>query len=209
LRTRSKNASTRLRCLGLWLLPLHVFLASVLPCRSQQASIRTEVEAVLESRWTNGDTAHEAIQKLGDQAFSVLISVATNDQEPYLRRWRAVFLLGKFDTEESADALAVVADSKHPLFRCYALQSIANLDKRRAIPVLIRKLDDQSVCMNIVVTDPAREYDVYVSDEAVRLLELVTARRFQKQTGDVPIRHRATKPWKKWWERNRKSYQPN
>ena len=63
---------------------------------------------------------------------------------------------------------------------------------------LIKKLDDQSVCMELVSTDPARTWPVYVADEAVRLLE--------KEMGfslgqNIDGEHRLTKPWKDWWKR--------
>lgn len=147
----------------------------------------------------------EPLTKWGD-GLRVLLSIATDVHQPYLRRWHAVFLLGTFDNRESADALSVITNDKSPLFRCYALQSIASLSERRAVPVLIGKLDDVSVCMGLSVTDPAREFDVYVSDEAVRLLELVTGQRFEKQPKGLATSHRATKRWKKWWAKNKQRY---
>ena len=119
-----------------------------------------------------------------------------------------MLLLATFDNRESAGALSTIANGRILSFRCTALQSLASLSERWALPVLVGKLDDKSVCMQIVVTDPAREYDVYVSDEAVRLLENVTGLKFEKPSDGLYVNHRATRPWKKWWEENKQHHAP-
>ena len=59
--------------------------------------------------------------------------------------------------------------------------------------------------MQEIVTDPARKSDLYVSDVAVGVLERTTGHSFEKETFGV---HRATKPWKDWWAKNKESWKP-
>jgi hypothetical protein len=60
--------------------------------------------------------------------------------------------------------------------------------------------------MKAVSTDPAEEHQVYVSDEAVRLLEQITGQSLDKEATNG---HRSTKPWKDWWAKQKGSAKPS
>ncbi len=160
-----------------------------------QTSARSQVESVLDSG-PGREKSHELVSKISGDPVPLLMSIAQSKEGSYVRRTRAIYLLATFKTEESERALTELAAHGSPEFRCPALQAFVELMSRDAIPLLMSSLDDHAVCMHTAVTDPAREQDVYVSDEAVRLLEQVTGQSF----GQAPAKgHRATKPWKKWW----------
>jgi HEAT repeat protein len=135
--------------------------------------VRSQVEAALDS-WSSRDSARDAISKISHDPLSALIAISKSKREPEVRRSRAIALLATFKVASSEHALDRLADDSDPKYRCLALHSIAELKSHSALPVLIRKLDDHAVCMKAVSTDPAEEHKVYVSDEAVRLLEQTT-----------------------------------
>lgn len=159
-----------------------------------QTTARSQVESVLDSG-PGREKSHELVSKISDDPVPLLMSIAQS-KGSYVRRTRAIYLLAMFKTEESEQALTELVVRGSPEFRCPALQAFVELKSRDAIPLLMRSLDDHAVCMRVALSDPARQRDVYVSDEAVRLLEQVTGKSF----GQPPATgHRATKPWKKWW----------
>ena len=160
-----------------------------------QASTRSQLAAALDS-WSDRAGTRGAILKITHDPVPLLASIATTKDDPDVRRLHAIAILATFKTERSKQALDQLADDPNPKCRCAALQSMAELESRGAIPVLIRKLDDQAVCMEAASTDPPEEHDVYVSDEAVRLLEHITG---QSTATESVGGHRATRPWRKWW----------
>lgn len=162
---------------------------------SGQTAILSQVAAELDS-WTSRDTARVAVLKITSHPVPLLADFAESKNEPDIRRSRSISLLATFKLPESQRALVQLADDPTPKFRCLALQSLTELDSQVALPVLVRKLDDKAVCMKLTITDSARGRDVYVSDEAVRLLEMTTGKTFNKDPKAV---HRATNPWKEWW----------
>jgi len=162
---------------------------------SGQTAILSQVAAELDS-WTSRDTARVAVLKITSNPVPLLADVAQSKNEPDIRRSRSISLLATFKVPASQRALVQLADDPTPKFRCLALQSLTELDSHVALPVLVRKLDDEAVCMKDTITGPERGRDVYVSDEAVRLLEMTPGKNFDKDSKAV---HRATKPWKEWW----------
>jgi len=138
-----------------------------------------------------------AVVAAGDSHLGALTSIARSDESD-IRRIRAVEVLATFNCAESVATLDRLTDDRVPEVRCYALRSIAEFPSLTSVPILIAKLDDRDTCMDMVATDPARTFPVFVSDEAVRLLEGVVRRSFEPgdhQVGD----HRMTDPWKEWW----------
>ncbi|HZR32726.1 MAG TPA: HEAT repeat domain-containing protein [Terriglobales bacterium] len=172
-------------------------LGSTLNLGVCQTSVQSQVESILDSGSSRSET-RDLILKISDHPVPVLLSIAQSTGESHVRRTRAINLMAAFKTEESERALAEIAEHGNARLRCSALQAFVELKSRDAIPMLIKKLDDQAVCMQTVETDPARQYDVYVSDEAVRLLEQITRQSFGEKSADG---HRATKPWKEWWSK--------
>jgi hypothetical protein len=160
-----------------------------------QTSVRPQIEAALDS-WSSRANTRDAIMKVSQDPVRVLIAIANSRHESDARRSHAIALLATFREPLSGSGLEQLTEDSNPKYRCLALQSIVELKSRSAVPVLIRKLDDQAVCMKLVSTDPGEERQVYVSDEAVRLLEQITGQSFgEESTGG----HLATKPWKDWW----------
>lgn len=176
-------------------------LACVLGAAAGQTSPQSQVEAAIDS-WSDRAGTREEITKLTVDPVSILAIIARSSSQPEVRRSHAIALLGTFKVASSERVLRQLADDENPVYRCLALQSLVELKARDALPVLVGKLNDQAVCMKITSTDPAREGDVYVSDEAVRLLEQVTGQSFEQESAGG---HRATKPWKEWWTKQRSS----
>jgi hypothetical protein len=164
--------------------------------------LRSQVEGVLDS-WSDREHTRRAILKLSLDPLPALVSIAKSDRESEIRRTRAIALLGTFGEAPSEHALDDLTDDRNPKYRCLAIQSLAELKPPSTVPMLIRKLDDRDVCMKTISTDPAEEHDVFVSDEAVRLLEQITGQSFDQESTSS---HRGTRAWKTWWaSRQRRS----
>jgi len=164
-----------------------------------QTTIASKVDAALDS-WASRNNTRVAVLKITANPVPLLASIAESNGEPDIRRSRAIALLATFKVTTSERALIQLVDDSTPKFRCLALQSLTELNSHVALPVLVRKLDDKAICMKLTMTDPAREQEVYVSDEAVRLLEMITGQTFGKEP---KAGHRATNPWKEWWSKQR------
>jgi HEAT repeats len=164
----------------------------------------SRVEAVIEA-WSSRSETRSAILSVTPHPVHILVDIAKSKREPDVRRIHAIALLGTFNDSSSIRALDQLTNDKDPKYRCLALESLAEAASGNAISVLITKLDDQEVCMKDVATDPAVEREVFVSDEAVRLLEQVTGYSFEPK---YDRGHRATQPWEKWWSK-RKVSKPN
>lgn len=154
---------------------------------------------VLDS-WSSRKDARAALLSLGPSGLDALQAVAKSEQESHLRRSRAITLLATFQTASSIQTLGDITWDKKPIYRCLALQALAELRSKEVLPILMTKLADQSTCMTILRTDPPREHEVFVSDEAVRALELVTGVTLEE---GLEERHRATQPWYEWWSKQK------
>lgn len=176
-------------------------------CAQSRPGLKPEVIAILDN-WTTRADANASISKLGPEAVALLGTIAADDSETHARRWRSISLLGSLPPSESVVPLGNVARGAKPIYRCFALQSLAETGSEGAIPVAISQLDNNSSCMTAISTDPARETAVRVSDEAVRALETITGRSFEPNAAFGV--HRAAEPWKKWWQDQeaRKKKQP-
>ncbi len=165
---------------------------------SREAGARLEVETALDG-WSSRTSVLEGLAKISANVVPVLVSIAVDPHESHLRRWRAILLLGTFKTHEAVDGLARLSKDNNPLYRCFSIQSMAEIGSSATIPALIDKISDHDVCMKTVSSDPAEETQVFVSDEAVRALEKVTERSF----GEGADGHKLTKPWQDWWEKHK------
>jgi len=170
-----------------------------------QTSVRSQVESVLDAGGGR-EKGHELVSKISDHPVPLLMSIAQSTQDSYVRRTRAIYLLATFKTKESELALSELTTHSGPEYRCPALQALVEIRSQDAIPLLINSLDDRAVCMHATLTDPARAQEVYVADEAVRLLEQVTGQSFGHVLANG---HRATKPCKKWWVRQKANAEPS
>jgi HEAT repeats len=178
----------------------------LLTCESATAGAQTSRQSRIEAAidgWSSRASTRVAILKLTADPVPTLVMIAKSREAQEIRRQHAITLLATFDTAQSARALTEIADDANPGNRCFALQSLVELKSADSVPILVRKLDDHSVCMKTVSTDPTEEQKVYVSDEAIRLLVLVTGQSFENtQRLDG---HKASDPWKEWWRRQAKS----
>lgn len=165
--------------------------------------IRPQVEAILDF-WSDREAGHAAVSELGSEGMKALVAIAVSGDQSHLRRSRAIWLLGTFNTSEAVRGLTRITEDRKPLYRCLALQALAEIGSDETLTVVVRKLDDRAVCMKTVSTDPVTEKEVFVSDEAVRALERITGLSFENE---CPSRkgHRATQPWKQWWEKRQRS----
>jgi HEAT repeat protein len=159
---------------------------------------KSDVESILD-HWETRKKAHSDLDNLGEAGHQLLAAVATDVRQPYPRRWHAIQLLGTYKDPVVSHALIQLLDDDKLIYRTYAIYGLMELKDRDAIPALIHKLDDHSVCLQETETDPVRTIDIYCSDEAVRALEEITGLSFEKEKDLWIIGHRATKPWKDWW----------
>jgi len=83
--------------------------------------------------------AADALGKLGvSSAIPALISLLRDDSVDSMTRWTPAYQLRNFDTPEVAKTLIAVAKNRkeHYLLRVIAIESIAHLEGRKAIPLL-------------------------------------------------------------------------
>ena len=182
----------------LWRIALVPHLVACALNIAAQIPQRSEIAAALDA-WAGRAGTRDAISKISRDPLPALIYIAQSIGESEIHRSHALALLATFKDARSGRALDQIANDSNPTYRCLALQSLAELKSRGAVPTLISRLDDQGTCIRTRITDPAEERDVYVSDEAVRLLEQVTGQSFAQESGDG---HRPTKPWKDWWSKS-------
>jgi hypothetical protein len=175
-----------------------VLLALVIGIPAQTTS-RSDIGSAIDS-WQSLASTRDSILKIGRDPLPALASIANSKDESVIRRTHAIELLATFHDTRAEAGLTQVTNDRDPTFRCLGLQSLVELKSRDAIPTLINKLGDHDTCMKMNSTDPPRRYNVYVSDEAVRLLELVTGQSFDPT---FVYGHRKTEPWKKWWRQQR------
>jgi HEAT repeat protein len=167
------------------------------------APIQSQVEAVLDG-WQGWKAARESLLKLGmgTDVIGALGAISQEKGQTYTRRSHAIELLATFKSDESVKILGQVTINSDPVFRCAAIRSLAAIGLKSTVPILVHKLDDRSVCMQMQSTDPAHADDMYVSDLAVGALEQVTGQTFDKKSSNP---HRPTQPWKEWWIKKNKS----
>ena len=170
-------------------------------CLQSDTDLAIQVESTLRTANLNQERA--SLLKIASEADLVktLVAIVQTKSLPYLKLVDAFALVGTFKSQQAVDGLAELMAHRDPLVRCLAIGALTSIGTPAALPVLVKALDDQSVCMQTVFTDPARQYDVFVSDIAVEALENVTKRKFEPVSGDPP-RHRDTRPWKKWWQKS-------
>jgi hypothetical protein len=181
-----------------------IILSVVASGAAAQTASRSDVEVAIGS-WQSRASTRAAILKIGGDPIPALVSIASSKDESVLHRTHAIAVLATLQSPSSELGLKQLTNGSDPVFRCFALQSLVELKSRDAIPTLIDKLEDHDTCFKLNASDPPREYDIYVSDEAVRLLEFVTGRSFEPK---FICGHRKTQPWKAWWLKQKASPSP-
>jgi hypothetical protein len=154
----------------------------------------TEVEAVLDA-WSTRTSTRQNLIQIGPQAQEIVSMIARSSDQTFLRRSRAISLLGTFGNSRSVQTLKDISNTAQSNYRCLAMHALAEIGTEEVLSILVEKLGDRTTCMKSVSTDPGRENDVFVCDEAARLLELITGLSF----GHQEDRDKRTKMWKLWW----------
>lgn len=178
-----------LRALGLWV----VLSCSFLSIAADADSTTRRIEAVLD-KWSSRSAARQALFQIGPEAQSALSVIARASDQSFIRRSRAISLLGTIGNAESMKALGDISRAGSSTHRCLAMHALAEIGTEEALAFLIERLDDSSVCMREVSTDPGDEADVLVCEEAIRLLGNITGLSFAADSKDEQ-----TKLWKAWW----------
>jgi hypothetical protein len=172
-----------------------IVLAVLVVGAAPQTTPRADVLAAID-HWQNRTSTRDSILKIGGDPLPALVSIANSKDESVIHRTHAIGLLATFHDARAEAGFIQLTNDGNPMFRCFGLQSLSELKSRGAVPTLISKLDDRETCMTMNSTDPPQKSPIYVSDEAVRLLELVTGQSFEPK---FMYGHRKTEPWKKWW----------
>mgnify|MGYP001769237274 CR=1 FL=1 len=178
---------------------IFIFIIGVIEACEQARStdIKIKVSAIIDN-WKTRAEASAAIHDIGQDALDCIGIIAIDEHETHIRRWRSIMLLGTAPSKQSIPFLGQIATTSKAIYRCLALQALAESGSKHAIPILISQLDNCESCMIVTSTDPMQEDAILVSDEAVRALETITGKSFEPNvTFGV---HRATGPWKKWWK---------
>jgi WD40 repeat protein len=96
---------------------------------------------------------------------------------------------------------------------CVAINALQSYRTPDLVPLFMGRLDDRQSCGNIVRftiggggRGKDKETEVFVSDEAVGALERVTGMRLEQENDLFVIGHRATQPWKDWWNENQAAF---
>jgi HEAT repeat protein len=163
-------------------------------------STTKDVEAALDA-WQNRASARQSLMRISPQSQAALCSIALANDQTFLRRMRAISLLGTFGNAESVQTLEEISKTAPANLRCYAMHALSEIGTEEAWSILVAKLDDGSACMKSVSTDPASEEDVLVCDEAIRLLELKTGLSLAAEED----RDKRVKMWKTWWADRQKA----
>jgi hypothetical protein len=163
---------------------------------------QSQVEPVLDS-WKGWKAARESLLKIGAESdlIKTLGAISRSKQQSYIRRSRTIELLATFKNDEAVKMLESVTIGADPIYRCAAIRSLTSIASKSTIPVLINKVDDHAVCMQILSTDPARATDVWVSDQAISALEQITGNIFRDKPSNA---HRPSRPWKEWWTKHQR-----
>jgi hypothetical protein len=162
------------------------------------------VETLLDE-WKDRGTARQHLFQIGPEAQVALQFVAISDKQSFLRRSRAISLLGTIGNSESIKVLGEISINDRSAFRCRSMQALAEIGTEETLHIFMQKLDDSSVCMQSVQTDPAEKEDILVCDEAIRLLERITG---QSLAADKDRKEKIYL-WKAWWKNRSTSKKEN
>jgi len=153
------------------------------------------------SKWQSRATTREELLRLDCDIVENLGDIAKNTSELLPIRLRALNLLATFQGDRVFKEFCALADNETPIIRCLTMQALVELAPQKSVVILIQKLDDHAPCVRIGSSHNRINAEVFVSDEAVRLLENVTGLSFEEER--FPGDHRNTKPWKEWWKKQK------
>jgi WD domain, G-beta repeat len=169
---------------------------------------RSQVESALD-RNTSRILRGEVIDEFGDEGKRILIQIARDQSQPAERRIEAIRLLGDKRSDEAYKALVELLHENNTV--CGTIHALQAYRNPALVPAFLGLLEDRRSCGNIVRftvggNADERKTEVLVSDEAVEALEHITRIRLEKENDLFVIGHRATQPWKDWWNENRDAF---
>ena len=116
-----------------------------------QSPVR-DVEAMLDA-WRDRASARQTLLQIGPEGEAAVRSVALASDETHLRRSRAILLLATIKTSKSIETLARIADEGQPIYRCLAVQALAEISTEETLPVLVNTAVRLEVEQNQLVAD--------------------------------------------------------
>lgn len=186
----------------LTVLVLAVCWVGVWGLAQDQPALKQQITAALDAI-VNISESVITMKKLGASTpdlAHVLGTIATDRSETHQHRWRAMLALGQVDDISSATSLVGLLDDPKPFYRCTAIQSLSAIKSQAAVPFLVGKLTDKMTCLQLEQSHRP-SLPVFVSDEAVRALEVITGYSFETEKDLARIGHRSVQPWQTWWEK--------
>ena len=188
-------------------LPILITLLAFTGLAAQECreTVMAQITAALE--WSAGrEFLNEVMDNFGEEGEQILGQIAADDHQSNERRGRAIWLLGEHHSETGKRCLLQLLDNRTT--RCAAIRAIQEYREPEIVPHLVSLLDDESSCsVFIPFSTPENKADrilspISVSDEAVYDLEQITVRHLRDEDQNSLLGHRATQPWKDWWNEN-------
>jgi len=186
-------------------------LVPTVPMHAQacQETAQSQIQAALDST-TNRILLEDVVGGYGDEGKSVLVQIAGDESQPSRRRGQAIQLLGELRSDAGERLLTAMLHD--PKTICSAIDPLQHYRDAQLIPEFMQLLDDRRYCGSMVSLsigghDKEKRTDVFLSDEVVGALERLTGRRLEQERDLFVIGHRATQPWKDWWNENRSAYE--
>jgi len=190
---------------------LGFLLLPVLSVQAQecQETAQNQIEAALD-RTTNTILLRDVLDDYGKEGKSILVQIAGDSTQPSKRRGQAIQLLGEHRSD--AGERLLMAMLHDPKTICAAISPLQQYRDPQLIPNFVALLDDKRSCGNMVRfstggNEREESTEVSLSDEAVGALERLTGKRLEKERDLFLVGHRATRPWKEWWNENRDAFQ--
>jgi len=202
LRPFVKHALLSMSMGALWLLP-----AGGQEC---EETARSQIESVLDKS-TNRILLREVIDDFGNEGSRILVQIASDQGQPAKRRGAAIGLLGEHRSDAGKELLVKLLNERSTM--CVAITALQWYRSPDLVPLFMGLLDDRHSCGNIVRfniggggQEKNKQTEVFVSDETVGALERSTGIRLEQENDLFVVGHRATQPWKDWWNENRTAF---
>lgn len=173
--------------------------------QSPQARVQITID-----EWVNRDVVYKQIEAMGEDGLQTLGAMTQEiarrrviSSDDLLRMQRSISILGMFDEPTALEYLIHLLNAHEPYLRCLSIHALMESGRSEAVPALIRKLEDTSICLKVTQTDPMVEKHISVADEAVRALEHIVGVTFAKSKNGWDELPRDNATWKKWWKENK------
>jgi len=154
----------------------------------------------------------EVMDSYGEEGEQILGQIAADEKQSPWRRGQAIRFLGELRLDTGKKLSPGLLNDQTAV--CAAISAIPEYRDPALVPRLIPLLDNGNSCPTLVpFTVPDNRIDqlspVLVSDETVDALERITGQHLKDQNETSLLGHRATQPWKDWWNKNRTAFIAN